>query len=79
MEWLNTKGIRENALEKALVKWKPYIVGGMEARLKVSEAAYIQTRYSFDRSTADNRIFLRKRGIWKDDEDEKAMTHEKIT
>ncbi|CAG7851525.1 SubName: Full=Related to ITC1-subunit of Isw2 chromatin remodelling complex {ECO:0000313/EMBL:CCA67434.1} [Serendipita indica DSM 11827] len=33
IEWLNTKGVRENALEKAIAQWKPYLVGGMEARI----------------------------------------------
>ncbi|KAG8835079.1 hypothetical protein FRC17_005432 [Serendipita sp. 399] len=34
MEWLNVKGQRENALEKQLARWKPYLIGGMEARHK---------------------------------------------
>ncbi|KAG9054204.1 hypothetical protein FS842_005804 [Serendipita sp. 407] len=34
LKWLNVKGQRESALEKALARWKPYLIGGMETRHK---------------------------------------------
>ncbi|CAG8700838.1 11359_t:CDS:2, partial [Acaulospora colombiana] len=41
LQWLNPKGIRENALDKAFTQWRPFILGGMQARLKQSRSSAI--------------------------------------
>ena len=34
-DWLNTKGTRENQMEKAIIKWKDHLLNGMKQRLEV--------------------------------------------
>jgi hypothetical protein len=58
-DWLNTKGTRENQLEKAIVKWKGHLLNGMKQRLEVRPLFLFMHRRSETLHRSCRRVFMR--------------------